>query len=108
MPSWRPFRIVTICVISLVGAAGVAVASTVFTKPIAKNGNERRLIVQLNAPYGSVEVRPGTDRNSVAAIQLTDEDAATKSPHWTYGLIGKDIGILKIGIGTDEGMLGGP
>lgn len=98
-------RVAAISIAALAGMAGVAVAIGFILSPIAKNGHERRLIFRLDAPYGSIELKPGTDPNSVAAIQSDETDPSTRGPHWSYGLLGKDIGILRIGIGTDEGML---
>lgn len=87
--------------------AAVAFAMGLITIPILKNGSERRLLFRLNAPYGSVDLRSGADPRAVAAVQ-TESNAPSESPHWSYGMAGKDVGVLSIGIGTDEGMLGGP
>lgn len=85
----------------------MALAASFILRTIAKTGKESRLIFKLDAPYGSIELHPGADPNSVAAIQLSDDDA-TKSPQWSYGIVGKDVGVLHIGIGTDEGSLSKP
>ncbi len=100
-------RVAAISIAALAGVAGVAVAIGFILSPIAKNGTERRLIFRLDAPYGSIEVKPGTDPNSVAAIQSDQTDPSMRGPHWSYGHLG-EIGILRIGIGTDEGMLDTP
>ncbi|MDP4198528.1 MAG: hypothetical protein Q8922_00680 [Bacteroidota bacterium] len=97
--------VAVIAIATLAAVGGIAAAFGFFTSPIHKTGHERRLIVKLDAPYGSVDLKPGTDPNSVAAIQMEDADPSSQSPHWSYGLLGNDVGMLRIGIGTDEGQL---
>jgi hypothetical protein len=105
----RHVRILAISVAAVAATAGIALSVTVLTRtiPIAKIGKEHRLIFKLDAPYGSVDLHPGADPSSVAALLLTD-DAASRNPQWSYTMVGKDIGLLHIGIGTDEGALQKP
>src|SRR5665213_3623811 len=109
--AWRslvrqhPLRIASLCILALAFLGGFAIAlQRYFTTHIARQGAEQSLIFQLDAPYGSVDVRPGSERNDVATIQTLVEDADAHNCSWSYGLHHGTVGILRIGVGTDEGM----
>jgi len=76
--------------------------------PIHRIGGEKRLVFRLDAPYGSVDLRAGAGPNDIATLELLSENADAHSPQWAYGLQNGNVGMLRIGIGTDEGMVGQP
>jgi hypothetical protein len=103
----RPFgRIVLIGIGTLVAIGGIAVAFDHYTIiPIHRQGGEKRLVFRLDAPYGSVDLRSGAGLSDVGTIELLSQDGDTHAPQWSYGLHNGTVGMLRIGIGTDEGML---
>jgi len=104
-----PFRIGLLSFGALAALAGIAGAIQHYLiSPIPRLPNEQRLILKLEAPYGSVDLRPGAPQGNVATIETLDEDANAKNSQWSHGLRNESVGILRIGIGTDEGRLQGP
>ncbi len=84
---------------------GIAVALDHYVlNHIPRTGNEKRLVFHLDAPYGSVDLRSGAGPNDVAIVELLNEDADAHNFQWSYGVSNASVGMLRIGIGTDEGM----
>jgi hypothetical protein len=93
---------------TVVAIGGIAVAFDHYTMfPIARKGGEQRLTFRLDAPYGSVDLRAGAGPANVATVELLNEDADPHAPQWSYA-VRNGNGMLRIGIGTDEGMIAGP
>jgi hypothetical protein len=87
-------------------SAGASIAlQQYFRKDIPRTGREQRLMIVLDAPYGSVYLRPGTQNGVVATAESDDDESEAQSLHLHYGIRNQTIGILQIGVGTDEGML---
>ncbi|GEM_PF-2445647 len=101
---------VGIITVAFIGVAAVVAfgVEKYFTSHIPRKGQEQRLVFRLEAPYGSVDLRAGADPNDVATVQMLEEDANAHNFQWSYGLRDATVGVLHIGIGTDEGMRGGP
>jgi hypothetical protein len=76
--------------------------------PIHRIGGERRIVFRLDAPYASVDLRSGAGPSDVATIETLTEDAEAHNPQWSYAVRNASVGILRIGIGTDEGMVAQP
>ncbi len=105
-PSWRIAALVL--AFALVGAiAGVAL-ERYSTIHIPRWGKEQSLVFNLDVPYGSVNLLGGSSPNDVATVETLAEDADTHNFQWSYSLRNKTVGVLHIGIGTDEGMNGVP
>jgi hypothetical protein len=101
----HPLRITAFSFFALALLGGFAVAlERYFTTHIARQGPEQSLIFQLDAPYGSVDLRSGSDQPDIATILTLVEDADAHNCSWSYGLHNGSVGMLRIGIGTDEGM----
>jgi hypothetical protein len=89
----------------IAATAGAAIAiQQYFRKDIPLTGHEQRLMIVLNAPFGSVFLRPGTAPGVVATAESDDNEGEGDGLHLRYGIRNQTIGILQIGIGTDEGM----
>ncbi len=102
-------RIALIGIGIVVAIGGIAVAFDHYTIiPIHRKGGEKRLVFRLDAPFGSVDLRAGASASDAATIEVLSEDADGHSPQWSYGVHNGDVGMLRIGIGTDEGMIAGP
>ncbi len=103
-------RIALIGIGAVIAIGGIAIAFEHYTIiPIARHGGEQRLVFRLDAPYGSVDLRAGAGPNNVATVELLNEDADPhSSPNWSYNVRNGNMGVLNIGIGTDEGMNAGP
>ncbi|HZK76931.1 MAG TPA: hypothetical protein VFD13_08495, partial [Candidatus Kapabacteria bacterium] len=74
--AWRsiagnhPLRIAGLSVLALGLLGGLAFAlERYFTTHISRMGSEQSLVLQLDAPYGSVNLRAGEDPNDVATIE---------------------------------------
>jgi len=106
----RPYlRSAALSILGLGLLAGIAAAlERYFTEHITRHGSEQTLVFQLDAPYGSVDLRPGSDPNDVAAIETLAEDSDAHNAQWSYGIRNGSVGVLRIGIGTDEGMKSTP
>lgn len=90
----------------IVATAGASIAlEKYFRKEITSTGREQQLIVMLNAPFGSVVLRPGTPAGVIAAAESDDNEGEGNSLRLRYGIRNQTIGILQIGVGTDEGMV---
>ncbi len=88
---------------------GIAAALNYYSIiPIHRLGGEKRLVFRLDAPYGSVDLRSGAGPNDAATIELLADEADARSPQWSYGMHNGNVGMLRIGIGTDEGMVSKP
>jgi hypothetical protein len=93
---------------TVVAIGGIAVAFDHYTMfPIPRKGGEQHLVFRLDAPYGSVDLRAGAGPNNIATVELLNEDADPHAPQWSYS-VKNGNGMLRIGIGTDEGMIAGP
>ncbi len=104
----KPLRVAALAVLGLGLVASLTLAIERYsTARIGKFGGEHRLVFQLEAPYGSVNLRAGTNPSDVAVIETLSEDADAHNCQWSYG-VRNTIGILRIGIGTDEGMRATP
>ena len=109
LPEQRPVRITLFTVLALLAGGGLTYAlQRYFTEHIARRGPEQSLVVQLDAPYGSVNLGAGNDSRDVATIETLSDDAATHNCQWSYGVRNGTVGTLRIGIGTDEGMRASP
>ncbi len=110
LPRNRPVRWMTLALVGLILGSSLAVAlERYFTAHIARHGSEQSLVFQLDAPYGSVNLLAGSNPNDVATIETLSEDAAAHNCQWSYGIREGNVGILRIGIGTDgEGMIASP
>ncbi len=105
----RAIRIVIISLGSLAGLAALAKAvESYMLEHIGRTGGEQRVVFQLDAPYGSVDVHSGALAVDVAMIETLNEDGNSHSCQWSYGVREGGIGMLRIGVGTDEGMKGSP
>jgi len=105
----HPLRVVACSVFALAVLGGLAAAvERYFTTHIDRKGPEQSLVFQLDAPYGSVNLRPGSELTDVATIETLVEDADARNCSWSYGLRDGTVGMLRIGIGTDEGMMAMP
>ncbi len=103
------WKIAALSVLTLGSITGLAAAiERYFTTHIARKGSEQRLVFKLDAPYGSVDLQAGTNQSDVATIESLDEDANAHNCQWSYGMRPDYVGLLRIGVGTDEGMLGQP
>jgi hypothetical protein len=104
-----PFRIGLLSFGALAALVGVAGALQHYlVTHIPRLPTEQRLVLRLEAPYGSVDLRSGTPQGDVATVETLDEDANAKNSQWSHGIRNETIGLLRIGIGTDEGRLQGP
>ncbi len=93
--------------LGLLLSAGVAIAAAnYFHEEISRTGNERNLRVELDAPFGSVNVSGGT-KNNVVVVGETDGGDKNSEPsiHLSYSMHNKTEGVVKIDIGKDEGMV---
>jgi hypothetical protein len=103
------WRVAAIVLGSIAGIAVIAVAVDRYAlEHIAKIGGEQRVVFQLDAPYGSVDLKSGTTATDIATIETMTEDGVSHSCQWSYGLRSGGIGMLRIGLGTDEGMRSQP
>ncbi len=94
---------------AVVAIGGIAVALDHYSIiPIHRIGGENRLVFRLDAPFGSVDLRAGAGTNDVATVETLAEQGDNHNPQWSYGLKNGSIGMLRIGIGTDEGMIAQP
>ena len=105
----RGFRIAGLSLLGIAGIAGAALAfQHFFTNHIVRAGQEQRLIVRINAPYGSMSLHPGTAPTDVARIESNDQPGESPSYYCRYFVRNQTLGILHLGIGTDEGLLEQP
>ncbi len=94
---------------AVVAIGGIAVAFDHYVIfPIHRIGAEKRLVFRLDAPYASVDLRSGAGPYDVATIETLNEDPEAHNPQWSYALRNGNVGMLRIGIGTDEGMVAQP
>lgn len=61
-------------------------------------------MVILDAPFGSVFLRPGTPPGVVATAESDEDEGDGNGIRLRYGIRNQTIGILQVGVGTDEGM----
>jgi hypothetical protein len=61
-------------------------------------------MVILDAPFGSVMLRPGTPPGVVAMAESDEDEGDGNGIRLRYGIRNQTIGILQVGVGTDEGM----
>lgn len=93
----------------VVGIGGIAVALDHYiTTHIQRKGGEERLVFRLEAPYGSVELRPGVVSGDVATVEMLADDANAHNISTSYSVRNGSIGMLRVGVGTDEGMRSSP
>ncbi|MFI5202825.1 MAG: hypothetical protein ACHQNE_10605, partial [Candidatus Kapaibacterium sp.] len=104
----HPLRIAGLSVLAVGLLGGLSFAlERYFTTHINRLGAEQSLVFQLDAPFGSVNLKAGDNPNDIATIETLTEDAEAHNCQWSYGRNGT-VGMLRIGIGTDEGMRSEP
>jgi hypothetical protein len=104
-----PFCIIGLSLLGIVSLTGVVVAlQHYFTNRIVRGGQEQHLIVRINAPFGSMSLHPGTAPTDVARIESEDAPGQSASYHCGYFIHNQTLGILRIDIGTGEGMISQP
>ena len=105
----RGFRIAGLSLLGVAGLTGVVAALQHYlTNHIPRTGQEQHLIVRIDAPYGSISLRPGTSPNDIATIESDNQSDGHPSYHARYFIRNQTLGILQLGIGTDEGILEQP
>ena len=93
----------------IVAMGGIAIALDHYiTTNIPRRGMEQRLVFRLEAPYGSVDLRPGATPADIATIETLTEDLNAHNVQSSYNVRENSVGLLRIGIGTDEGMRSQP
>ncbi len=104
----HPLRIAGLSVLAVGLLGGLTFAlDRYFTNHINRFGAEQSLVFQLDAPFGSVNLEAENNPNDIATVETLTEDAEAHNCQWSYGLNGT-VGMLRIGIGTDEGMRSEP
>ena len=95
----------------LVALSGAAFAAyNVVSQSIKRDGREKRVNVILKVPYGSVGLYSGTQQGEVVKVEAQNSDPNDNpSMHlrYYYNPVGA-YGLLKVTIGSDEGMLDRP
>ena len=101
----RKLRITGLALLGLTGLTGIAAAIEHYiTSHVPKMQGESRLVLRLEAPYGSVDLRPGADPLDVATLELPTGEGNAPGFHYQHTVKSGYIGVLHIGVG-DEGML---
>jgi hypothetical protein len=104
------WRVALFSILGVACVGGIAVALDHYiTTPIRRHGTEKRINFRLDAPYGSLELLPGTSSADIATIESATEDLRSRNNLITsYNVDNNSVGSLRVGIGTDEGMRSSP
>ncbi len=104
-------RTTILVVLSVAAISGVSLAAIgVFRIPVKFDGREKRVNVNIKAPYGAIAVYSGAPAGYAALIesQSSDpDDNPSIHARYYYNAVGA-VGMLKLTVGSDEGMLTQP
>ncbi len=106
--SGHPLRVAGLALLGIGGLAGLAAAIEHYiTNHIPKMPGETRLMLKLESPYCSVDLRPGSDPTDVATVELPTGDGTSSGFQFSHKVANGNIGVLRMGV-CEEGMLETP